>query len=146
MRILSAEENAREEGRESAVAWASIRGTSEEVTYENWRKLRRTRLIHQYDSGEFCALCSSDLAREHFLQLLEEWDEGFDRAIEVILGTPEVRAAEIKRIAVQASAMCSLLGVTNIIPEERKLSTLRTCARIADEIVSDLSVLTGDPE
>jgi hypothetical protein len=145
MRILSAEENAREEGRGCAVAWASHRD-EKEGTHQEWRAKYRAKLIQQYDSGEFCALCSSDLAREHFLELLEEWDEGFDRAITVILGSPEERAAEIKRIAVQASAMCSLLGVTNIIPEERKLSTLRTCARIADEIVSDLSVLTGDPE
>lgn len=145
MRYLTAEQNAREEGRDCAVAWASLRDENA-GTFEKWRESRRGELVEQYENGEFCALCSSDLPREHFVHLLEEWDEGFDRAIHVILGSPEDRAAEIKRIAVQANVMCSLLGVTNIIPEERRLSTLVTCARIADEIVSDLSVLTGDPQ
>lgn len=146
MRILSAEENAREEGRESAVVWASLRGTSEEITYEKWRELRRVRLIEQYENDSSSSLCSSDLPCEDFLDLLEEWDQGFYRAVNVILGSPEERAAEIKRIAVQACAMCSLLGITNLIPEERRLSTLQTCARIVDEIASDLAVLTGDDQ
>jgi hypothetical protein len=146
MRILSAEENAREEGRESAVAWASLRGSSEEITYEKWREQRRARLIEQYDDESSSSLCSSDLPREDFLDLLEEWDQGFYRAVNVILGSPEERAAEIKRIAVQASAMCSLLGMTNLIPEERRLSTLQTCAHIVDEIAGDLAVLVGEPQ
>lgn len=145
MRILSAEENAREDGRECAVAWASRRDDNVS-THQDWRKIHRAKIVQQYENDEPGALCSSDQPREHFLHLLEEWDEAFDRAIEVILGSPEVRAAEIKRIAVQASAMCSLLGITNIIPEDRRLSTLRTCSNIAAGIVSDLSVLTGDPE
>lgn len=145
MRILSAEENAREEGRDSAMAWASRR--DEGVgTHQEWRDRLRARLVEQYENREFCTLCSSDLPREHFLELLGEWDQAFDRTIEIILGSPEVRAAEIKRIAVRASAMCSLLGITNIIPEERRLSTLRTCAHMADDIASDLTVLTGDAE
>jgi hypothetical protein len=145
MRILSAEENAREEGRDCAVAWASRRD-EKEGTHQEWRQTRRAKIVERYESGELSSLCSSDLPREHFLALLEEWDEGFDRAIEIILGSPEVRAAEIKRIASRASVMCSLLGVTNIIPEARQLNNLRTCSDLAAEIVSDLSVLTGDPE
>lgn len=145
MRILSAEENAREEGRECAVAWASHRNENGGTNLE-WRARYRTKLIEQYDSGESCSLCSSDLPRLQFLELLEEWDDGFDRAVNVILGSPEERDAELKRIAAQANVMCSLLGVTNIISEERRLSTLVTCARIADGIVSDLSVLIGELE
>jgi hypothetical protein len=145
MRILSAEENAREDGRECAVAWASQRDDNV-GTHQDWRAIRRAKIVQQYDNSGSCSLCSSDLPREHFLQLLEEWDEGFDRAIEIILGSPEVRAAEIKRIACRASVMCSLLGVTNIIPEARRLNNLRTCSDLAAEIVSDLTVLTGDPE
>jgi hypothetical protein len=143
MRYLTAEQNAREEGRDCAVEWSSSQGNNP-GTCQEWRETRRSKLIHQYENGEFCPLGSSDLPPEQFMHLIGEWDQGFDRAINVIIGAPEVRAAEIKRIAVQASAMCSLLGVTNIIPEERRLSTLRTCASIADEIASDLSVLTGD--
>jgi hypothetical protein len=145
MRYLTAEQNAREEGRESAVAWASQR--DENVgKHQDWREIRRAKIVQQYENSGSCSLCSSDLPREYFLQLLGEWDQGFDLAIEIILGSPEVRAAEIKRIACRASVMCSLLGVTNIIPEARQLSNLRTCSDLAAEIVSDLSVLTGDPE
>lgn len=145
MRILSAEENAREEGRDCAVTWAS-RGEDNVGSHQDWRKTRRAKLVQQYENGDPGALCSSDLPREDFLHLLEEWDEAFDRAIEIILGSPEVRAAEITRIVCRASVMCSLLGVTNIIPEARRLDNLRTCSDLAAEIVSDLSVLIGEPE
>jgi hypothetical protein len=145
MRILSAEENAREDGRECAVAWASQRNDNL-GTHQDWRKIRRAKIVQQYESGGVCSLCSSDLPREHFLQLLEEWDEAFDRAIEIILGSPEVCAAEVKRIACRASVMCTLLGVTNIIPKARQLDNLRTCSDLAAELVSDLSVLIGEPE
>jgi hypothetical protein len=42
--------------------------------------------------------------------------------------------------------MCSLLGIANLIPEERRLSTLQTCAHVVDEIAGDLSVLIGEPQ
>jgi hypothetical protein len=142
MRALSAEQNAREEGRDCALAWPGLRAHSEE-TCQEWRERFRSTIARQFESGEGCSLCQADATREEFLHLLAEWDQGFDRTMNVMLGSPADRAAEIKRIASRASAMCSLLGVTNIIPDEDKLSTLRTCAHIADDIVGDLSVLIG---
>jgi hypothetical protein len=140
MRVLSAEQNAREEGRDCAMQWL---GSESKLPHQDWRERYRAGIVRKYESGEGCSLCRANATREAFLHLLAEWDQSFDRTMSVILGSSADRAAEIKHIASRANAMCSLLGVTNIIPDEDKLSTLRTCAHIADDIVGDLSVLIG---
>jgi hypothetical protein len=140
MRVLSAEQNAREEGRDCAMQWLDAES---QLSHQVWRERYRAGIVRKSESGKNCSLCQADAMPEEFLHLLAAWDQGFDRTMNVILGSPADRTAEIKRIASCASAMCSLLGVTNIVPDEDKLSTLRTCARIADDIVGDLSVLIG---
>ena len=143
MRPLSMEQNARAEGRESA---AECSGPKSRENLDRWRDIYRTGIVRNYESGADCELCQAGTTREEFLQLLAEWERGFDGAATLLVGSPADRAAAVTRIAVSASALCSLLGVTNILKEPNRRGNLRTCAYLADDIASDLAVFFAGDE
>lgn len=143
MRPISPEQNARAEGRESA---AECSGPKSKENLDKWREIYRATIVRDYENGTDCALCRSDAPPEDFLRLLVEWELGFDGAVTLLTGSPADRAAAVTQIAVSASALCSLLGITNILPAPARLGNLRTCAHLADEIAGELSVFFADVE
>lgn len=143
MRPISREQNAREEGRESA---AECPGPKSRENLAKWRDAYQAKIVRDYESGADCVLCQADAPREEFLRLLIEWEQGFDRAVTLLTGSTADRAAAVTQIAVSASALCSLLGVTNILPAPARFGNLLTCAHLADEIASELSVFFADVE
>lgn len=141
MRPISMTENARAEGRESAAECSGLRSKE---NLDKWRDIYRAEIVRDYESGTDCELCQAGTAREEFLQLLAEWERGFDGAVTLLVGSRADRAAAVTQIAVRASALCSLLGVTNILQEANRPGNLRTCAYLADDIASDLAVFFTD--
>lgn len=140
MRSLTPEQNAREKGRDCALEYT---GPKSQEDFDDRRDKFRSRIIRDYESGATCSICEAGTPREEFLQLLAEWGRGFDCTVRIILGSPEERAAEVRRIAGRAIALAELLARPNLA-EDR--AGLRTCYNIADDIVSDLDVLLGGAE
>lgn len=143
MRPISVEQNARAEGRESA---AECSGPKSKENLDKWREIYRSTIMRAYESGADCELCQAGTTREEFMQLLAEWERGFDGATALLVGSPADRAAAVTQIAVRASALCSLLGVTNILQVANRPGNLRTCAHLADDIAGDLSVFFANVE
>ena len=112
MRPITPEQNAQEEGHESA---AECPGPKSRENLGKWRETYQAKILRDYESGADCALCQADAPREEFLRLLVEWERGFDGVVTLLVGSPADRAAAVTQIAVRASALCSLLGVTNIL-------------------------------
>lgn len=140
-RGITPEQNARAEGRDCAVEWDGP--SPEEATPQERRERFRAKMIREFESGSKCSLCAAGTDREDFLRLLGEWDRGFAKAERMLYGSAEDRAAAVREVSVRASALCSLLGITNILPEAARLGNLRTCAHLADEVADDLLLLVG---
>jgi hypothetical protein len=141
-RMLSAAKNAREDGRDCALEWPGQNAVPPETLLE-WRDRCRTNVIRAFESGAASSLCPDGTARDEFPQLLNEWERGFDEAASLAYGSPDVRAAAVKKLSGHAGALSALLAVIDIVPDEDRSTTLLTCARIADDVASDLSTLVG---
>lgn len=140
MRYLTAEQNARADGRECAVERS---GPKSKDLLDKWREIYRGNIVRAYERGIDSGICHAGAPREEFLRLLAEWDRGYDDAAGLILGTPAERAAEIKRIAGCACTLAKLLEDASV---DQDTTALRTCVDIAADVRSDLEVLIGDDE
>lgn len=104
-------------------------------------------------SAEWRALAYADFVQKHnnrtdFLQLLAEWERGFDVRLSEAEAykqstLPSTRADSIKRISGDANTVAALLSVVGILPQADQQSALVTCAGIARGVSSDLDLLAG---
>lgn len=79
MKVISATENAWEDGHDCAVEWRG--DTVPPETIMEWRARCRATIVREFEGGGRCALCPAGSTRDEFLQLLAEWERGFDVGI-----------------------------------------------------------------
>lgn len=96
----------------------------------------------------YASFVNKNQHRTDFLQLLAEWERGFDqRLVEAeaykrssLAGS---RTENIKRISDDANTFAALLSVIGVFPRAEQQSTLIICADIARGVSSDLDLLVG---
>lgn len=125
-------------GISSADEWLekSVDGTVTTLPAGAWRALA------------FAAFVQKHQHRTDLLQLLPEWESGFDVRLQEAEAyrqstLPSSRANTIKRIGDDANTCAALLSVVDILPQADQQSALVTCAGIARGVSSDLELLVG---